>query len=119
MLRAEVDRLDGWVGEVIRQDAHAVIDEQALSDLVDLRRPALRALLVELVNIGAFDTVFFWHCPNGAGVCKEAKRLSDFPDRLECDRCGQEHWFNDAEIEVSFVASDSLRVQAREESGRR
>lgn len=60
--------------------------------------------LVEAVGRGELDTAFDWICPINGGIAMAADNIRDMPCWLRnCARCGQDHFFQEHDINVRFV----------------
>jgi hypothetical protein len=103
-----VDRLEEQITATLRQDRHAVIDHLILAQLVNARRDAVGRLLAELVKLSALSVRWFWICPNTHGTVIEADSEAEFPDVIECSKCGEEHYYDIDDTEVEFVPTDAL-----------
>lgn len=101
--------LERYIKGLVRESPDAIIDEFIVAQELDIAEPAIQRLLVELVGAHQLDTVFLWLCPMGRGTAREELKLASFPERLECSRCGDEHWFHQNNIQVRFIASDELK----------
>lgn len=106
-----VSRLQSELERMFMKNAEAVVDEHLLGQRVHEDARAIRALLVELVGLGFLETRFIWLCPTAGGGAMEAADLSQFPDRLECPLCGQEHWFSANDVEVRFAHASSSPIK--------
>jgi hypothetical protein len=111
-LRTLVDGLENQLVSILRKDPSAVIDDRILSGRMKLpgeqEEEDLALLLTDLVAHDALVTRVFWSCPNGYGTSAEAATIPEFPQVLECDRCGQTHEFNADHLDVLFLPAASL-----------
>ena len=112
-----VNRLEDRIAETLRQDPHAVIDHLILAQLVGARRDTIGRFLAELVKLAALNVRWFWLCPTTHGTAMEADSEGEFPDVIECSKCGEKHHYDIADTEVEFLPTDALlrAVVARDE----
>jgi hypothetical protein len=106
---AAIAQLESYIETTLRSDAHAIINDALVEQYGDADGKTLRQFLVELVERGALDTRFFWICPVDGGTSIEASEVTEFPDEIECSRCGQRHKFSQRDIEVHFVPTDMVK----------
>lgn len=115
-----VSELESILVRHLRQDPEAVVDDdivvqelRSVPQLAEIPRERQRELahrlLLELVSLEALKTVFLWICANGLGTTREAEDITSFPSVVFCERCGEEHFFSDEEIEVHFLPTAELR----------
>ena len=105
---AAISRLQDQIVNTLRANPHSVIDDRILSQQVHANIDFVRELLVELVALYVLQVRLFWLCPNGKGTVLDESSIERFPLRTECDRCGGEHTFRQADVDVRFVPSDRL-----------
>jgi len=115
---AAISNLENVIVHSLRRDRNSRFDVALV--LSHLRQDngtpkQAKQLLAELVRERALDLLLFWQCPNGKGPILEHSDISAFPDQIDCDRCGQVHWFDAADIEVGFVATPRLRDEIAEQ----
>lgn len=102
-------QLEHEVWALVRRSPQAVIDERILAQKLSITEAVVRRFLVELVSDHQLETIFLWVCPESRRTISEERRLSDFPDRLECSHCGREHTFSQDDVEVRCIASEQLK----------
>ena len=106
--RSVVLALERELAETLGGDRRAVIDDRILVQQLPVDIGIIKELLIELVRLKGLRTLFLWNCPNGRGTAEEAERVADFPQWIECERCGEVHVFNSAQIEVRFQSTRRL-----------
>lgn len=111
--RAVVLALERQLAATLSRNQNAIIDDRVLVQQLSADEQVVRELLVELVHLDGLRTLLLWQCPNGYGTSEEATNVSQFPASLECERCGQVHAFNSADIEVRFQSTDRLLRELR------
>lgn len=92
----------------MRSDPAAVIDDDVLQLQTHDSLEQIHHILVLCQAEGLVRPVVFWRCPNGFGTTKEADHVGDLPQQIECDRCGQTHWYSAQDVEIRFVATQLL-----------
>jgi hypothetical protein len=121
-LGAFVDAVEAQIVSILARDPKAVIDDRLLIERLHLRgkeaEKDLALVLVELVAREALETVALWQCPNGYGTAAEESTIPKLPPFLQCERCGQEHVFSAAAIDLRFVATAALLDSLRDLGGR-
>jgi hypothetical protein len=105
-----IGALEAAISDILRRDPHALIDDDVLEEELEAPTDLLDDLLVELVIAGTLVPVALWTCPELGGTIYEAAHVSEFPDTIECDRCGKNHALRRADIEFKFLPSDQLRA---------
>ena len=103
-----LDDLGRQLAETLAKNPHAVIDDRILSQQMDADQNLVKNALVGLVDLKGLRTRLFWQCANGFGTVKEADHIRDLPHSVDCDRCGETHLSNNANVEVFFVATEEL-----------
>jgi len=103
-----IDDLERILRQTLLRDPNSVIDERIVQQQLATSAEIANKLLVELVSANTLEPVFFWICPTDGGTVREESSLTQFPDVVECDRCGHEHYFNTSDVEVHFLASTVL-----------
>jgi hypothetical protein len=78
---------------------------------VDAEIEEISRSVIELTARDALSTVFFWMCSQGWGATLERKNIRDFPDAIECERCGQVHYFSQEDVQVHFLPTDHFREE--------
>ena len=106
--RSIVRALERKLAETLGGDCGAVIDDRILVQQLSADSEVIKELLTELVRLDSLRTLLLWNCPNGRGTSGEAEHVAEFPQWIECDRCGQVHAFNSEHIEVRFQSTDRL-----------
>src|SRR5437867_4030953 len=92
---ASIDRLEGVVTSLLQRHPDGVIDDQIVAQMTQIQpRTVLDDLLAALVSADALAEKWFWNCPNCRGTIMERDRYSEFPDDIECERCGAAHAFD-------------------------
>ena len=106
---AAIDRLEGVMTSLLQRHRDSVIDDQIVAQITRIQpRTVLDDLLAALVKADALAEKWFWNCPNGRGTIMERDRYSDFPEDIECERCGGRHAFDVQDVEVFFVPTNRL-----------
>jgi hypothetical protein len=103
-----VAALERQIHGTLRHDRHAIIDDDILWEQLHLDRDMTRRFLIELETLRALVRRLFWLCPLGRGTAAEASRLEDFPEEIECERCGLQHQLTSSDVEVKFTPSEGL-----------
>ena len=106
-----ISGLEAELANTLRVDPNAVIDGDILTQRLRVDARNVFALLLELVAQQELRRIYFWLCSKGRGSVMESEDLQSFPDWIECDRCGETHYFTQDDVEVHFLPSDSLRDQ--------
>ena len=110
---AAIEALQGQLSTTLARNAEALIEDDRLVQQLHEQRETIQDLLQDLVYLGCLQILFLWKCPNSQGTSAEAYELSQFPEEVECDRCGKVHAYDPAAIEVCFEATDRLRIELR------
>ena len=71
----------------------------------------VQQLLNDLVRSGGLRRLHLWQCPRGLGATAKAEYLSSFPVQTECERCGEIHSTDPADIDEVLVATQSLQQE--------
>src|SRR5260221_9655085 len=114
-----ISKLEDVIVRSLLRDKNASFD---LTFVLHHLRPAhattekAKHLLVQLVKEQALRPLLFWECPNGNNPIFETLDITEFPEYIECDRCNptRVHWFDVANVEVRFVATDHLPGEVAE-----
>ncbi len=112
-----VQRFDGAVTNVLREEPAGVLDELALATESHVALSDVEVFLVELCEAGVLEVIAQWRCPNGGAIAEEADSVAGLPERIECD-CGSVHYFDPNDIEIVFAASPAFEARLRSESGK-
>ena len=106
--QAILRELKQQISMTLSADRNALIDDRILGQQLHVEENVIKDFLIELVNLHGLRAVFLWSCPNTGGGLKEASKLSELPDSIECEHCGQVHYFNVDDVEVLFLPTDRL-----------
>jgi hypothetical protein len=104
-----ITQLEAEMTNTLRRDPNAVIDGDILTAQLNVDSRDVLRLLLELVAEHELIRRYFWICPEGRGSLFESENIQEFPDWLDCDRCSKVHYFNQNDVEVHFLPSESLR----------
>lgn len=108
-----VDRLQTYVRDTTRTP-HAVIDERIVSATVGVPRGATDTFLVEMVKLNILSPEYFWICPHTGTTIWNGSDLTAVPPWIRCDACDNVHFYSEQDIELHFIASESLRADLHE-----
>jgi hypothetical protein len=105
--------LETLLTHAVRSNPSAVIDDSWVTQQLRGQQPeVIQRLLMELVREKALRRRLFWVCPNFGVVIMEADEATEFPDLIDSEVCGERHYFDIDEVEVSFVATEQLSREA-------
>jgi len=110
-LEALISGLEVELVKTLREDPNALIDGDILTQQLGVDSKHVFALLLELVAQHDLRRMYFWLCSRGRGSTMESEDIQTFPDWIECDRCGDVHYFSQNDIEIHFLPSESLRTR--------
>ena len=105
---AQVAAIEQAIGRMLSADPHAVIDDKILRQVTNVESRTVEEFLAELVQWNALSEVWLWECPTTRGAVMEAKSYASFPDVIECDKCGERHYFAEDDTSVFFLATPEL-----------
>ena len=114
--RMLIDRLEEAVRRILRRNPRAVLDEKHLAQITEGAIAQIETLLIDLLRFHVIESRVAWVCPIRHGTSVEARYLKDLPMLIECDKCGQEHEYDPAQVEMFFVPTDTLLRSISDES---
>jgi|GEM_PF-3753488 hypothetical protein len=106
-----ISNLEAEMANTLKRDPNAIIDGEILTQQLNVESRKIFTLLLELVAQHELHRLYLWLCPKGEGTAMESTDLQSFPEWIECDRCSDIHYFNQDDIEIHFLPSDSLKNQ--------
>ena len=108
-----VDALEACLATTLAAHPEALIEQLRLVQQLPASAEVVGTLLHDLAGLGCLRVVLLWQCPAELGTVAEACAFADFPQRVDCDRCGNVHAYDDALIEATLAATDQLRTELK------
>ena len=106
-----IKRVRKTLASTLRENPEAIIETERVAQQTQLSPETAERLIQEFVNIGCLRTLYLWKCLNGVGTSKEAHAKHEFGSKVECDRCGDVHYYSEGNIEEVFEATSKRIVE--------